>query len=159
MGRAEKRSGAIPSTGWEISLIHASRPYLLSNGYRGSFPGSNAAKYYPNHQIAEHMVEAYMVVRNVYNAHFPWYDTGHVENDVSNNYSIVECVFVTAVTFLPSRFLATIGGFLPSRCLATIRGFLPHHCRGNDKEIFTELLPSNDRGIHRYTHTDSNVIS
>jgi hypothetical protein len=30
--------------------------------------------------------------------------------------SIVACVFVTAVTFLPSRCLAKIGGFSPSRC-------------------------------------------
>jgi hypothetical protein len=43
-------------------------------------------------------------------AYFPWYDTGHSENDASNNSSIVACVFVTAVTFLPSRCLATIGG-------------------------------------------------
>jgi hypothetical protein len=33
-------------------------------------------------------------------AYFPWYDTGHIENDASNNSSIVACVFVTAVTFL-----------------------------------------------------------
>jgi hypothetical protein len=44
-------------------------------------------------------------------AYFPFYDTGHIENDASNNSSIVACVFVTAVTFLPSRCLATIGGF------------------------------------------------
>jgi hypothetical protein len=48
-------------------------------------------------------------------AYFPSYDAGHIENDASNNSSIVACVFVTAV-----RCLATIGGFLPSRCLATI---------------------------------------
>jgi hypothetical protein len=59
---------------------------------------------------------------------FPWYDTGHIENDASNISSVVACVFVTAVTFLPSRRLATIGGFLPSRCLATIGGFLPSRC-------------------------------
>jgi hypothetical protein len=53
-------------------------------------------------------------------AYFPWHDTGHTENDASNNSSIVTCVFVTAVTFLPSRFLATIGGLLLNRCLATI---------------------------------------
>jgi hypothetical protein len=51
---------------------------------------------------------------------FPWYDKGHIEN-ATNNSSIVACVFVTVVTFLPSRCLATIRGFLPSRCLATIR--------------------------------------
>jgi hypothetical protein len=49
------------------------------------------------------------------NAYFHWYDTGHIENSF-----IVAYVFVTAVTFLPSRCLATIRGFLPSRCLATI---------------------------------------
>jgi hypothetical protein len=59
---------------------------------------------------------------------FPWYDTGHIENDASNNYSIVACIFVTAVTFLPCRCLATIGGFLPSRRLAIIGRFLPTRC-------------------------------
>jgi hypothetical protein len=44
-------------------------------------------------------------------AYFPWYDTGHIENDAFNNSSIVACVFVIAVMFLPSRFLATIGDF------------------------------------------------
>jgi hypothetical protein len=34
-----------------------------------------------------------------------------IENDASNNSSIVSCVFVVAVIFLPSRFLATIGGY------------------------------------------------
>jgi hypothetical protein len=60
-------------------------------------------------------------------AYFPWYDTGRIENDASNNSSIVACVFVTAVRFLPSRCLATIGEFLPSHCLATIRGFTYRH--------------------------------
>jgi hypothetical protein len=61
-------------------------------------------------------------------AYFPWHDTGHIENDASNNSSTVAWVFVTAVTFLPSRWLATIGRFLPGRCLATIRGFLRSRC-------------------------------
>jgi hypothetical protein len=43
-------------------------------------------------------------------AYFPLYDTGHIENDTSNSSSIVACVFVTTVTFLPSRCLATIRG-------------------------------------------------
>jgi hypothetical protein len=43
--------------------------------------------------------------------YFPCYDTGQIEHDSSNNYSITVCLFVTAVTFLPSRCLATIGGF------------------------------------------------
>jgi hypothetical protein len=33
---------------------------------------------------------------------------------------IVACVFVAAVTFLPSRYQSKLRGFLPSRCLATI---------------------------------------
>jgi hypothetical protein len=45
---------------------------------------------------------------------------GHIGNNVSNNSSIVACVFVTAVAFLPSRCLVMIGGFLPSCCLAMI---------------------------------------
>jgi hypothetical protein len=45
-------------------------------------------------------------------AYFPWYDTDRIENDVSNNSSIVACVFVIAVTFLPGRCLATIGGYI-----------------------------------------------
>jgi hypothetical protein len=52
-------------------------------------------------------------------AYFPWYDTGHIEKDASTNSSIAACVFVTAVTFQPSR------------CIAMIKGF------------FTEPLPSN----------------
>jgi hypothetical protein len=75
---------------------------------------------------------------------FPWYDTGHVENDASNN-STISCVLFTAVTFPPSHCLATMGGILPSRCLATIMGYLPNFYR-------TEPLPSNDRGLHIQTH-------
>jgi hypothetical protein len=56
--------------------------------------------------------------------YFPSYDTGHIENYASNNYSILASVFVTAVMFLPSRCVAKIGEFLPSRCLAAIRGLL-----------------------------------
>jgi hypothetical protein len=72
---------------------------------------------------------------------FPWYDTGHIEIDASNKYSIVACVFVIAVTFLPSRCLATMGEFLPSSCLATIRGFLPIRCLatiGKDTRTHTQ---------------------
>jgi hypothetical protein len=35
----------------------------------------------------------------------------HIENDVSSSSSVVACVFVTAVTFLPSRCLATLEGY------------------------------------------------
>jgi hypothetical protein len=44
--------------------------------------------------------------------YFPSYDTGHIENDASNNPSVIAREFFTAVTFLPSRYLATVGGFL-----------------------------------------------
>jgi hypothetical protein len=60
-------------------------------------------------------------------AYFPWYDTGRIENYAFNNSSIVARVFVTAVTFLPSRCLATIRRFLPSRCLVTIGGYTYRH--------------------------------
>jgi hypothetical protein len=53
-------------------------------------------------------------------AYFLCYDTDRIEDDASNNYSIVAYVFVTDVTFLPSRCLAILGGFLLSRCLAMI---------------------------------------
>jgi hypothetical protein len=91
-------------------------------------------------------------------AYFSWYDTGHIENDASNNSSLVACVFVTAVTFLPSHCLAKIRGFLPSRCLATIRvlfteplpsnnrGVLQSRCLATIRFFFTEPLPSNDNG-------------
>jgi hypothetical protein len=59
-------------------------------------------------------------------AYFPWCDTVHIEDDASNNCSIVACVFITAMTFLPSLCLATTEGFLPSRCLATIGGIHTH---------------------------------
>jgi hypothetical protein len=64
----------------------------------------------------------------------------HWKRRVQNLY-VVACVFVSAVTFLPSRCLATIGEFFPSRCQATIRGSLPSRC-------LTTI-----RGIHRHTHT------
>jgi hypothetical protein len=51
--------------------------------------------------------------------------------------------FVSAVTFLPSRCLAMIGGFLPSRCLATIKVFLL------SRRVATI------GGIHRHTHTQT----
>jgi hypothetical protein len=62
---------------------------------------------------------------------------GHIENDTSNNSSIVACVFVTAVRFLPSRCLATIGFFF----------YRTEPLPSNDKGIFfTKPLSSNDRG-------------
>jgi hypothetical protein len=43
---------------------------------------------------------------------FPWYDTDFIEDDAPNNSSIVACVFIAAVMFLPSRCLATIRGYI-----------------------------------------------
>jgi hypothetical protein len=63
---------------------------------------------------------------------------GHIQNDASNNSSIVACVIVAEVTFLPSRCLKTIRGFLPSRCLATIGRFLQSRCLATIRV----LLPS-----------------
>jgi hypothetical protein len=57
--------------------------------------------------------------------------------------SIVACVFLTAVIFLPSRWSATIRGYLSSRCLATIRRYLPNRCLATIGVI------------HRQTHTDT----
>jgi hypothetical protein len=79
-------------------------------------------------------------------AYFPWYVTDRIVNGASNNSSIVACVFLAGVKFLPTwgsnpgltdrlivgrnvtltltlprSCLATIGEFLPSRWLATIR--------------------------------------
>jgi hypothetical protein len=44
-------------------------------------------------------------------AYFLLYDTDRIENDMSNKSSIIACVFFTGVTFLPSRYLATIGRY------------------------------------------------
>jgi hypothetical protein len=60
-------------------------------------------------------------------------------NDASYNSSIVTCVFVTAVTFLPSRCLATIRGFLPSRCLATIRRDTHTHTHTQQRDLISLL--------------------
>jgi hypothetical protein len=57
-------------------------------------------------------------------AYFPWYDTGLIENDASNNSSIVAC-YRDNVSTQP----------LPS----------------NDRGVFTELLPSNDKAMHIQT--------
>jgi hypothetical protein len=83
---------------------------------------------------------------------FPWYDTGHIKNDASSNYSIVACVLVTAVTFLRSQCLATIGGFLLSRCLATIRGLLPRRCLAAIREL------QRHTHAHSYTHRQQRDI-
>jgi hypothetical protein len=55
------------------------------------------------------------------------YDMDSIENDESNNSSIAAYVFIAAVTFLPSHFLAMIRVVLPSRCLAKIGGYTYRH--------------------------------
>jgi hypothetical protein len=50
--------------------------------------------------------------------YFPSYNTGHIKNDAPNNSSIVVCVFVIVVMFLPSLCIATLGGFLPNQAIA-----------------------------------------
>jgi hypothetical protein len=56
-------------------------------------------------------------------AYFPSYDTDRIENDASNNFSIVACV----------RWRSN---------------FLTEPLPSNDRGILTEPLPSNDKGIH-----------
>jgi hypothetical protein len=80
-------------------------------------------------------------------AYFPWYDTGHIENEASNNSSIVACVFVTAVRFLPNRCLAMIGRFLPSRCPATTGGYIQtHRLMGGIFSLLSLLWKRNEWG-------------
>jgi hypothetical protein len=85
-------------------------------------------------------------------AYFPWCDTSHIQNDASNNSSIIACVFITSVTFLPSRCLVTIGGFLPSRYLATIRGYLPSRRLTTIGEILLSRCLATIGRIHRHAH-------
>jgi hypothetical protein len=53
-------------------------------------------------------------------AYFPWYDTGHIENDAFNSSIVARIRYRSKVSTEP----------LPS----------------NDRRIFTEPLPSNDKG-------------
>jgi hypothetical protein len=59
-------------------------------------------------------------------ANFPWYDTGNIENDASNNSSIA-CVFVTRGNVSTEPLPSNDRGFLPSRCLVTIGGYTYRH--------------------------------
>jgi hypothetical protein len=43
---------------------------------------------------------------------FLGYDTDRLDNDASNNSSIVACVFIAAVIFQPSSCLAMIGEYI-----------------------------------------------
>jgi hypothetical protein len=68
-------------------------------------------------------------------AYFLWYDMGHIENDASNNYSVVAlCI----------RYRGNVSTEpLPS----------------NDRGIFTEPLRSNDKGIHWHIHTHTQTAT
>jgi hypothetical protein len=59
----------------------------------------------------------------------------HIENDLSNNSSTVVYVYDASVLFLPSRCLGNV----------FIELLL-----SNDRGIFTEPLPSKERGIGTY---------
>jgi hypothetical protein len=74
-------------------------PSSLSNEYRRFFSRGYSGR---GEKLTTHL----RLVRQKLIAYFSWYNTGNIENDASNNSSIVACVFVTAVTFLPSRCLA-----------------------------------------------------
>jgi hypothetical protein len=92
-------------------------------------------------------------------AYIPWYYKDHIENDASNNSSIVASVFVTAVMFLPSRWLASIKLFLPSRCLERIRRFLPSHCLATLRGFLPSRCLATIGGIRRHTHKHSDPTS
>jgi hypothetical protein len=89
------------------------------------------------------------------------YDTDCIGNDASNRFSIVLCVFVRAVTFLPSRCLVTTEGYTDSPTDSPLIQHGPHRkrlipqffycvcirCRG---KVFSKPLPSNVQiRIHR----------
>jgi hypothetical protein len=91
-------------------------------------------------------------------------DRDRIENDTSNNFSIVACVLVAAVTFLPSRCLANTGdkhtdtqtdveGFMKYAVELDSGGIIytPNFIKTGSR--FQKLM----REIHRYT--DSMVIT
>jgi hypothetical protein len=81
--------------------------------------------------------------------YFPWYDTGHIENDASNNSSIVSCVFVTVITFLASRCLVTIGGYT-YRGTDWWEGFMKYAVEmGSGAVIYTPSLIKMCSGVHK----------
>jgi hypothetical protein len=83
-------------------------PYKLLNGwtniyeiwyvYHGTWAHLNGYFINLNKEFWEQLI-----------AYFPWYDTDCIENDASNNSSILACAFVAAETCLLRCCLATIG--------------------------------------------------
>jgi hypothetical protein len=110
----------------------------------------------------------------------------HVKQEVlgSTNrlLSLLRVLFVTAVTFQPSRCLATLGGFLQSCSLATIgeytyrhtdwsKGFMKYGAEMSSSAVIyvpsfiqigsgiQKLIGGIHRQTDRHTHTHSNLIS
>jgi hypothetical protein len=127
---------------WEINHTRLNIELTIVENSTNQYYAQNG-RVRPKHIVEEYTEHKYKnnKFREELIAYFPWYNTSHIENDASNNSSVVACVFVIAVTFLPSRCLATIMGFLPSRCLVTIRWSLPSSCLATIG------------GIHRHRHT------
>jgi hypothetical protein len=84
-------------------------------------------------------------------------DTGHIENYASNS-CIVAWLFAAAVTFLPSLCLATIWRIFTEPLPSNDRGIFSKPLHRNDKGIFTEPLPSKDKGISKPLHRDDKGI-
>jgi hypothetical protein len=127
-------------------LSHLHSLYSVERNYYSKWPDRKEVvvaylKQYHNKKFYEELI-----------AYFPWYDTGHNENGESNNSSIVACVFVTSLTFPPSRCLATIGGFLSRRCLATIGGFLPSRLLATIRGLLPSRCLATTGGEYADTH-------
>jgi hypothetical protein len=96
--------------------------------------------------------------------YFLWYDMDHIENDVSNSYSIVPCLIVAAVTFLPSRSPVTIGWYT-YRCREWRDGFMKYAVEmGSGAMIYIASFVKFGWGIRKliwriHRHTDSMEIA
>jgi hypothetical protein len=86
-----------------------------------------------------------------------------IENRAYNNPSIVACVFIAMVTFLPSRCLTTIEGYTYRH--TRLVGFMHYAAEmGSGFMIFVPSFTQIVSGIHNliweiYRHKDSVVIS
>jgi hypothetical protein len=99
---------------------------------------------------------------------FLWYDTNLIENETSNNPSIVACVFVATGSYIPSRCLATIGGYT-YRHAGWWEGFVEYAVEMDaGAMIYIPGFRKTRSGIHglkggrvslTHRHTDSMVLS
>jgi hypothetical protein len=91
-----------------------------------------------------------------------WYDTDRIENDASNNSPIAACVFVAAVTSLPSRYLATIGGYT-YRHTDWLEGFIKYAVEmGSGAMIYTPSFIKSSSEIQKVIggkHRQHDLIS